>query len=203
MKGICFIEPLFYKIVDGSKTQTRRIISEKLGTYCSKCHKNYLVCECYFENDNHANKCTKTITIENVKPRYKVGEVVYLKEPYYGINKVFWYKYDKDRETAIANYLWKNKLFMPEMAARHFIKITEVRAERLQDISEVDCLKEGIWEANNIGLDGISYWYPSCVNSQYKTPQDAYAALIDRINGKGTWESNPFVWVYDFELIKN
>lgn len=39
-----------------------------------------------------------------------------------------------------------------------------------------------------------------CVNSLHRTPQEAYAALIDRINGKGTWESNPFVWVYDYEL---
>lgn len=80
----------------------------------------------------------------------------------------------------------------------HSIRITNIRVERLQDISEDDCLKEGIWREDNVGLEGVTYWS----NSSFRTAKEAYASLIDRISGKGTWDSNPWVFVYDFELIK-
>lgn len=47
----------------------------------------------------------------------------------------------------------------------------------------------------------ITYWYPNLSNSTFRTSQEAYAALIDRVSGRGTWGSNPFVMAYDFELI--
>ena len=91
---------------------------------------------------------------------------------------------------------------MPESAARHFIKITGVRAERLQDISEEDCLKEGIEEViwNGKILKSSKHYFNGY--ESYGTPIEAYAELIDRINGNGTFQRNPFVWVYDFKLIK-
>lgn len=94
---------------------------------------------------------------------------------------------------------------MPETAARYFIKITAVRAEKLQDISEKDCLKEGVYTISDYESE---WWLHGCdkpINGIYEswpTPRKAYAALIDKINGKGTWESNPWVWVYDYELFK-
>ena len=83
----------------------------------------------------------------------------------------------------------------------HHIRITDIRVERLQDISDEDCLQEGIWCDDNIGLEGTTYWYYGLSNSSFRTPQEAYASLINRISDKGTWESNPYVFVYDFELI--
>lgn len=96
----------------------------------------------------------------------------------------------------------KNKMFVKADLMPNRIRITDIRAERLQDICEDDCLAEGIWEAHNIGLKGVTYWYTSLANSPYRTAKEAYAALIDKISGKGTWESNPYVFVYEFELIK-
>ena len=84
----------------------------------------------------------------------------------------------------------------------HHIRITNIRVERLQDISEEDCLKEGIWRDDNVGLEGTTYWYHCLANSSFRTAKEAYAALIDKISGKDTWESNPWVFVYDFELVK-
>lgn len=83
----------------------------------------------------------------------------------------------------------------------HAIRITNIRIERLQDISEEDCLKEGILRGYDVGSDSTTYWYHGLANSSFRTPQEAYASLIDRISGKGTWESNPYVFVYDFDLI--
>lgn len=186
MKGICFIEPLFHKVAKREKTQTRRIITPE-----PKIQNGWIV---------------------KPKSKYKVGEIVYLKEPYVVSKggRVF-RKYDKSDvsflrylgEDTEAKGVWKNKLFMPESAARYFIKITGVRAERLQDISEEDCLKEGIIYKPIQSLswkDKLTPMWSNGIN-RYKAPQEAYAALINSINGKGTWEKNPFVWVYDFELI--
>lgn len=98
---------------------------------------------------------------------------------------------------------------MPSAAARHFIKITGVRAERLQDITEEDCFREGVFACGTHVLPepvGAVNIYDISRDKAYTkkecfTPRDAYADLIDSINGKGTWDSNPFVWVYDYKLI--
>lgn len=91
----------------------------------------------------------------------------------------------------------------------HQIRITNVRVERLQDISDEECLKEGIYNWKDApdcppghkdskiecyGYDGS--W------DGHLTPITAFAALIDKISGKGTWESNPLVYVYEFQLVK-
>ena len=95
---------------------------------------------------------------------------------------------------------YTNKMFVRADLMPHHIRITRIRVERLQDISDEDCLKEGIWRDDNVGLEGATYWYHGLVNSSFRTPQEAYASLIDRISGKGTWDYNPYVFVYDFEI---
>lgn len=87
----------------------------------------------------------------------------------------------------------KNKMFVKADLMPNRIRITDIRAERLQEISDEDCIAEGIWK-------GVTYWYHGLANSPYRTAKEAYAALIDKISGKGTWKNNPYVFVYDFEL---
>lgn len=131
--------------------------------------------------------------------RYKVGETVAIAQSYANITpQVDWVKCMIRKE----KIGWNNKMFVRAEDMPHHIRITKIRIERLQDIKSEDCLKEGIWKAGNVGLEGTTYWYHSLANSSFRTPQDAYASLIDRISGKGTWASNPYVFVYEFELIK-
>ena len=95
-----------------------------------------------------------------------------------------------------------NKMFVRADLMPHRIRITDLWFERLQDISDEDCLREGVerW------LDG--YIVSNLMersgrnNRVFDTPREAFAALIDRINGRGTWHSNPLVVAYEFELIK-
>ena len=89
---------------------------------------------------------------------------------------------------------WTNKMFVSASECIHQIRITNIHVERLQDISEEDILREGIEK------DGDIYSFNDYEG--YKTPQLAFKALINRISGKGTWERNPWVFVYEFELIK-
>lgn len=202
MNGICFIEPLFNKVVAGGKIQTRRIIPKQPDD------RGFKITNVMFE-DWHGRE---------IRPKYRVGETVYLKEPYilyqedYQESKLsqsgiqYAYKFGSNLSieeiTGKSDSKWSNKLFMPESAARHFIGITAVRAERLQDISEEDCFKEGIekviWRGEFIKK---SEHYFNGYES-YNTPIEAYAELIDRINKEGIWEKNPWVWVYDFKLIR-
>lgn len=135
--------------------------------------------------------------------RYKLGETIAIAQRYEDMAK------DDDLFRLCCN-IWgrilfekglHNKMFVKADLMPHHICITNIRVERLQDISEEDCLKEGIWRDDNVGLEGTTYWYHGLANSSFRTPQQAYASLIDRLSGKGTWVSNPYVFVYDFELI--
>lgn len=89
---------------------------------------------------------------------------------------------------------YNNKMFVSAYDMPHHIEMLNYHVERLQDISDEDCLKEGIIETEN----GFKY---SETSPLYRTALGAYAALIDKVSGKGTWDSNPLVWVYEFKLI--
>ena len=95
-----------------------------------------------------------------------------------------------------------NKMFVKAEYMPHQIRITNVRVERLQDISDEDCLREGILE----DCPNVQYSFPTeigyCGQYPFNTPREAFAALIDKVSGKGTWASNPWVFVYEFELVK-
>ena len=132
--------------------------------------------------------------------RYKIGEEVAIAQKYADL------AYDGEFFRLLGKVIFEkgchNKMFVRADLMPHRIRITNIRVERLQDISEDDCLKEGIWREDNVGLEGVTYWYHGLANSSFRTAKDAYASLIDKISGKGTWESNSLVFVYDFELVK-
>ena len=177
MKGIIFTEPMFRAAIEGRKTQTRRIL----------------------------NPQPKDIydAAWNRKPRYNEREKVYIKEPYFFDeykNQVAYKYYPSILPSGCLNgYYYKNKLFMPAKYARYFIEITSVRCERVQNISDDDCRKEGIEEFKGAYLAPQGcHIIPDYGN--ISSPKNAYAALFDKINGKGSWDSNPYVWVYTYKL---
>lgn len=141
------------------------------------------------------------------KPHYKVGEIVAIAQSYADIGI---------EPFAFCEAGWRNKMFVKPDLMPHQIKVTNIRIQRLQDISDEDCLAEGVVKSvHNIPTQApqsIVGYYPSQSLKEaadkvgwghtYSTPQYAYAALIDKVSGKGTWESNPWVFVYEFELVK-
>lgn len=86
---------------------------------------------------------------------------------------------------------WGNKMFVKSELMPHHIEIVSIIAERLQDISEIDCMREGITRS------GLGKFIPG----GYDTPREAFAALIDKTCGKGTCERNPWVFAYTFNII--
>ena len=98
---------------------------------------------------------------------------------------------------------WGNKMFVRADLMPHRIRITNVKVEHLQDISEEDCMREGIMEGEFMNTwDRFYYdhWGDVPNHITFRTPRAAFAALIDRISGRGTWQRNPWVFIYEFEL---
>ena len=180
MKKIIFNDKYGFTqaVLEGRKTQTRRIL------------RPHTVQELRNGNDYQE--------VIRLYSGYKVGEVVAVAQRYKDITLEMPVKFDPELTKQSG---WTNKMFTKADVLTRHIRITNIRIERLQDISDKDCMKEGIWRDDNVGLEGTTYWYHGLANSSFRTPQEAYASLIDRISGKGTWVNNPYVFVYDFELI--
>ena len=171
-------------VLNGSKTMTRRVLRDNvpLGNW--------------EETQKHLP--------------YKVGEVVAIAQSYKEVypNADFEMVGDKFMTESAG---WTNKMFVRADLMKRHIRITDVKVERLQDISEEDALREGIVFIESLSATGEDAYFFAVkrkVRQMYdnilkffSSPQRAYADLIDKISGKGTWESNPFVAAYSFELI--
>lgn len=135
------------------------------------------------------------------KLSYKVGEVVAVAQRYQDIfdysNCVNPYAWEDDDKPSG----WTNKMLTQAELMPHQIRITGIKCERLQDISEEDCMKEGI--LGDVEYDKYEV-YGLFGNSDdgFDTPREAFASLIDKVSGRGTWDRNPWVVVYEFELVK-
>ena len=200
--GFCDKYSLTQAVLDGTKTMTRRVEKglENLeeGNFCYSKHDNGILL--YGE---------KGSVIETIKTRYKLGEVVAVAQSYKSIHEEMTNgdygdsKYDAFRCAMVANTPgWSNKMFVRADLMPHQIKIMGVRIERLQYITLDDYLKEGINKL--IDSQGNTYYYVKGITGFYYSPRVAFAALINRpgVGRKGLWESNPFVVVYEFKLIK-
>ena len=211
-------------VLDGRKTQTRRNFTLTLHKKADKGNELIEVSpsKVFFEDgkwkfvyDDYVFLLPK----ENY-PKYRVGEVVAVAQSYETISNAISKTESKEKATFYCTVMkacfpdaiihkdkeeiagWYNKMFARGDLMPHQIRITDVRIEKLQDISDDDCLKEGVikWDA---GQKDIPFFcYPNSAKCDYDTPQEAFANLINKVSRKGTFESNPYVWVYDFELIK-
>lgn len=196
MKKIMFNDKygLTQAVLKGRKTQTRRIAYMPNGFLTFDDEDFQLK-----KLDN--GQALLTLCNNSFKTaRYKIGEEVAIAQKYADL------AYDGEFFRLLGKVIFEkgchNKMFVRADFMPHRIRITNIRVERLQDISEENCIAEGIWKAHNVGLEGVTYWYHGLANSSFRTAKEAYAALIDKISGKGTWDSNPYVFVYDFELVK-
>lgn len=196
-------------VLEGRKTHTRRIIThpkrfkgkDVCGFYVYKRVIDSVITEvCMYDEDE--------ISIDEgqILPKYKVGEVVAVAQSYRdcgGLNEAGVPKWDVISKTVgSTNAGWDNKMFVRSELMPHQIRITNVRVERLQEISDEDCLKEGIetFYYGNCKFPPDGYTFDKG-ETHFNTPREAFAHLFDKVS-KGIWDSNPYVWVYDFELIK-
>ena len=136
---------------------------------------------------------------DNPVPKYKVGEVLAVAQRY---SELSWDKRFYDNLCSMCERLpqyelkgWDNKMFVRADLMPHQIQITNIKVERLQDISDFDIIREGCLE------DEGKYFIPT-ISTPFMTSREAFSTLIEKVSGKGTWESNPWVFAYTFELVK-
>lgn len=179
-------------VLIGRKTQTRRIAYTGNATIID--------CGICVEPKNFGRATLFRGIDEIAHSRYNIGEEVAVAQAYSkfvseaGIN-------DAEINKLRISKGWKNKMFVKADLMPNRIRITNIRIERLQDISEEDCLAEGIVDFES-RINKAHFYSITDESATYGTAKKPYSLLIDKISGKGTWTSNPYVFVYEFELIK-
>lgn len=207
-------------ILDGQKSCTRRVVKvqpdEKhtfpLGFVMGSMYAKDLGCFGFGINENGGS-------IQFAKPPYQVGNILYVRETvwqkigYYldidGETKPSWYnefKYvasDKKPETGW-NYSWAKRpsIHMPKEAARIWLKVTDVRVERLQEITKDECIKEGIYPSNCRNCNA-AFGCDTCLDEGYDELDkfvEVWNSTVKKSDlDKYGWDSNPWVWIIEFE----
>ncbi len=194
MKRISFKDSgglnLTQAVLSGRKTMTRRAVPEQVEA-------DAMV---YAEGKSEFTRVKFEYILKHSP--YKVGEIVAILQAYKDIPTIIVNR-SYDYHVLSKSAGWRNKMFVAASMMPHHIRITNVRVELLQDISDEDCLREGVIKKLGFFTMGVlihNYTFRGC-NSSYQNPRAAFAALIDKVSGRGTWNSNPLVWCYSFELV--
>ena len=176
-------------VLEGRKTMTRRfahfepIRKDLFNTGIDTNTKQAVICEGNFIK---------------ARSNYRIGEVVAIAQSYKTLLELGLLV--DDANLVLNNSAgYNNKMFVKAELMPHHIQITGIRVEQLQDITDEDCMREGIlkFEGGNIyGWD-----YEGVHMYSFSSPCEAFSAMIDRISGLRTWHDNSHVFVYEFKLI--
>lgn len=197
-------------VLEGRKTMTRRVIKQE-KVIARHYNPNLFPVDkrdpyAYYRDER--GLCRLLDADYNlIVPAYKIGEEVAVAQRYEDL---------KYRLTAMQRCMinpfgsprenpgWKNKMFVKADLMPARIRFKSLWIQRLQDISDTDCIAEGVVKTKYRDFPQDMYLpFIGCKDSEVSwTPQGAFQILIDKVSGNGTWDSNPLVWVYEFELIK-
>lgn len=217
-KPILFNTQMVNAILEGRKTVTRRVVkpSQMQGIAPDRC-PNHTPEE--FVNEKPLFKPYCDMSDEDFirtifKEPYQIGDILYIRET--------WYK-DIDRYMYKANYSvaekfykngkeismkWRPSIHMPKEAARIFLRITSVRAERLQEITDDEARKEGCGTGSDIEPNDYApdEWYELMgLSNNYDVASFAglwNSTIKKEEQAKYGWEADPWVWVYEFERVE-
>jgi hypothetical protein len=195
-RPILFSAPMVRAILDGTKSQTRRIVKLHNGHFVTGRGPGYTV-ECYMgengpEYSPYGGASIQPLPqdqIERACPYGAVGDGLWVRETFadnaqagiHDANSGVVYRATDPDWSTMEGWKWKPSIFLPRALSRIDLRVTSVRVERLQDISPRDALAEGV------GHNGMG------------NPVIDYQNLWESINGKGSWELNPWVWVIGFK----
>jgi hypothetical protein len=207
-RPILFSAPMVRAILDGSKTQTRRVV--KWPAWAQP-HPEVFARDLrdgqevwYVPGDDQPSKVMRC-------PYGQPGDRLWVRETFLHVTKMenecfvvdgdgnyveeTWYRADQKAysyhpdgsEESTENIPWKPSIHMPRWASRITLEITGVRVEHLQDISDEDSLSEGV--------------YPTSTGLYPGSPRAAYQKLWEQLHGLGSWDANPWVWVVEFRRL--
>lgn len=190
-KSMLFNTEMVRALLDGRKSCTRRLIKDDVSAILnSPYHKA------------HPEVEDKQILCKLCMPPCTPGDILYVRETFIqAALHIFWYKAD-DKSWMPKGLRWKPSIHMPKEAARIWLKVTDVRVERLQEITEDEAVKEGIYVANCKDCNA-PFGCDTCPDEGYNKV-DEFAELWDSTIKKSDldrygWSANPWVWVISFE----
>lgn len=221
---ILFSTPMVQAILEGRKTTTRRIIKPQPTTYeCDGKQMFHYSDKKTFIQQKLSEISEPFLGMGDLK--YKIGDVLWVRETFGfgtrpctingwrdGIEYRADEKYIDDIEGLplydLPNGMefkdkkgWKPSLFMPKEAARIWLEITDIKVERLQDISDKDSLREGIPNVVDKITGFCGYDYMNGGYNLMTTPYKSFRSLWRKINGEESWNENPFVWCISFKVL--
>lgn len=227
IKPILFNTEMVRAILDGRKTCTRRLIKPQpdkkhiypLGFVTDSTEKKEVGCFGFAANEYGGS-------IQYVKPPYQPGDILYVRETWehfeccccegdeHGncyrepqqstLNKSCGCYMYRATDEIYGDAMWHPSIRMPKEAARIWLKVTDVRVERLQDITPKGAESEGV---GNLFYDDIGYGeknYGTEVDTEYGIAKEQFAWLWESTIKKSDldrygWDANPWVWVIEFE----
>jgi hypothetical protein len=191
-RPILFSAPMVHAILDGSKTQTRRVVKYS--------------CDMEFEpQDPHYGPYWLAYAAgdamgEDAKVRcpYGIpGERLWVRETFNG-NAEVGYAY-RATEPEMNGCPWRPSVFMPRAASRILLEITDVRVQRLQEISEEDARAEGVSDGGCLSCGNSE---PCGCSDPQPDARDGFSWLWQSIYGPDSWHANPWVWAITFRRVK-
>lgn len=196
IKPILFNTEMVRAILDGRKTVTRRIVKHNVDAIL---HSPY--------HEGHPEVSDKVLIEKLCNSPYQPGDILYVRETWSEWTGGYVYKagtppFAQPGESAIMT--WHPSIHMPKEAARIWLRVTDVRGERLQDITPKGAESEGV---GNLFYDDIGYGeknYGTEVDTEYGITKEQFAWLWESTIKKSDldrygWNANPWVWVIEFE----
>lgn len=187
---ILFSTPMVQALLAGRKSQTRRIVKPQ------PLYKTYSK---YVMPDDAPKKWHDCEDVTTICPHGEVGGILYVRETWRwaeGFSGSGWYEYKASNTDPLCT--WRPSIHMPKSAARIWLEITDIRVERLQEISEGDAVAEGIEDLT----EGKRLSFKDYLKGVHPlTAKASFKSLWESINGPESWEANPFCWVIKFKVL--
>lgn len=220
-RGILFSAPMVRALLDGSKTQTRRAVKLPVE-YDAAWRGGWKIVH---------SKVTQTVEMFNelrgrplgcdvaICPYGQPGDRLWVRETWADLEQITdgcfarqaiyraddieqYGNEDEFVDVTSPDMRWRPSIHMPRWASRILLEITGVRVERLHDISDQDAIAEGI---SRVG-PGWERWHPDPADTEHtgstQDPRLSYRGLWESINGAGSWDANPWVWVVEFKRVR-
>lgn len=223
-RPILFSGPMVRALLDGGKTQTRRVVKPEGANHLFQFRGTTAAAGADEPTGEWAWCGSEHVVNKHIFCPYgRPGDRLWVRETFRGCrayevqgyppkdwgNKPIWF--EADGTAPGSPEFWAKKarpsIHMPRWASRITLEITEVRVERLQDISEVDSIAEGVEDVTGQVAPAdpdLTFWrryQDGGVSGYTDNPIASYASLWTQINGPGSWEANPWVWVVSFRRL--
>ena len=210
MKKIMFNDHygLTQAVLEGKKTMTRRLMTMTLHKKNGKELTPVMPDDMFIASDGTAHfqvgRNGYMVPKQN-QPAYHVGEEIAIAQSYHMLNKSGFVAPEGLDHICESSAGYENKMFVRADLMPHSIIIRKVDVQRLQSISDEDCMKEGIMEGEFMNTWDRFYfdeWGDVPNHITFKRPRLAFQSLIDKVCKRGIWKRNPWVYAYEFELVR-